>query len=246
MQRSVKTSSCALVALLGASVAAQAQFGSPQNGQSQGTTRQQPRAVQPGLNSSTATPASRVVAKVNGDRITDKELQVAVQQQKQSGQVPAEALPQLRTKVLNRLVESRLVEQHVRNSGPKVASDEVESVVTNFERQLQSQGLKLQDYLTSRGLSERGFQKRIHGSLAWQKYQQRQLTEENLQQHLQRNQAQFGTTELARVRNEVVRSYVGQLWQEIVRTEKPKAKIEVTNAGQQQPPTTPPAGFPRP
>lgn len=245
MQRSFKPFSCALMVFLGASTVAQAQFDSPSTGQPQSGSAGQSFANQSPSGESPSSPAQRVVAMVNGDQITDLELQAAVQQQAQSGQVPPEALPQVRNQTLHRLVESRLVEQHVRNAGPQVSPDEIQSVIHTYEQQLQSQGLDLQEYLASRGFTERSFQQRIHGSLAWQKYQQDKLTEENLQQHLEQNQAQFGSTELAQVRNEVIRSYVGQLWKEIVEAEAAKAKIEMLEAEQPSAPTTPPAGFPQ-
>ena len=170
--------------------------------------------------------AADVVATVNGDPITKREVDANLQPQLQGQQVDPQTLQKMEHQVVNQLVESRLVEQYVTENGPAVEQQEIEAVVDRIENQLAAQQIPLPEYLAARGQTEVSFQKRVEGSIAWQKFQQQQLTDENLTQYFRQNQNRFNAESLDQARQEVAAAYVGELWTSIISQMKPKAEIQ--------------------
>ena len=142
-------------------------------------------------------------------------------------QVDAEARQTLQERVLTSLIDSRLVEQQLRKEGPDVSAQEVETVVEQIKGQSAAQGSSLDQVLQSTGLSEKDFEKRIEGSLAWQKYQRQAITEPSLQEYYEQNQGQFGEQPFEQVRPQVAQSYASGLWKSLADKARPDAKIEV-------------------
>ena len=176
-----------------------------------------------------------VIATVNGDPITKKELDVTFQAQLQGmqtqlkdGQLDAEAAEKLRQQAFGKLVESRLVEQYVTEEGPKVEEQEVEKILNGAQEQVKAQGMKFDEFLASRGHTPKSFERRIEGSLAWEKYQQQEMTEEKLRQHFEQNKEQFPVQEYEQARPWIVQSYASQMWTAIVREASKDAEVEMT------------------
>lgn len=178
-----------------------------------------------------------VAATVNGQPITEQEVQASLRPQIQGRQVEPQVAQQLRQQVLGGLIEGRLVEQYAIDSGPQVAGDEVETVIKQFENQLAAQQASLDDYLGSIGHTRKSFENRVEGSLAWQKYQQQQVTPDKLADYFEQNQDQFNAPSLEAAQQEVANALVTEMWQDIVTEMKPKAEIRVT-------PTQPAEGQP--
>lgn len=197
---------------------------------------QQPRQPQAQQRQQPQQPATQpaVVATVNGDPITRAEVQVNLQSQTQGRQVAPEVQQQLRKQVIDSLIESRLVEQYALKQGPDVEEKEVGAVIDRFKEQLKQQGVTFDDFLRSRGYTEESLEKRISGSLAWQKYQQEQLSEEKLREFYDENKEQFGSAGFDEARQKVAQAYVTELWQEAVEKMRPKAKIEKKKTAQSQ------------
>lgn len=175
-------------------------------------------------------PQAAVVATVNGDAITRTEVQQNVEQQVAGRQVAPEVKEQLRKQVLDSLIESRLVEQYARKEGPDVKDQEVEAVIDRFKQQLKQQSMSFDEFLRSRGYTEDILQKRVEGSLAWQKYQQEQLTESNLREFFDQNKETFGDAGFDEARQKVAQAYVTELWQDAVKEMRPKAEIKTSEA----------------
>ena len=217
------TTAC-LCATLAVHTTAFGQFGdqpTPTQGGAQPPAQQQAAPEQPAA-------TQNVVAMVNGDPITVTEYSSALEPQlKQVNPADPNAAQQVRQQVMNGLIESRLVEQHLISNGPEVTDEEVSGVIDRYKQQVESQGVPFSQFMESRGYTEQGLSKRIQGSIAWQKFQQEQLTEENLKKHLEENQAQFQTDQLEQVQQQVAQSYLTTLYHQIVEETKPNAKIEV-------------------
>lgn len=228
------------LALCGTATLAQAQFGDqPQQGQQAQPQQGQPGQAQPGQapgQQAQPVPTQQVVAKVNGEAITEAELKAALDPQlQQTGQSDPQAVAQLRQQVLNSLIESRLVEQYVINEGPQVPEQEVTSIIDNYAEQVEAQGMKFDEFLASSGYTKQTLQRRVQGSLAWRKYQEQELTDERLQQHFEQNKAQFPTEEFEEAKPQVAQSFVNKLWTDIVTETQPEAKIEVIDQEPAQP-----------
>lgn len=212
---------CAVVAFSSiAAGKASAQFQAP------GGQAQQPQAAgQP----QPAAPAAKAVAVVNNEPITETEFRTALENHLQrtgAGNDP-NAVREAQQQVMSGLVESRLVEQHLISKGPEVPPQEVRQVIDRYKQQMEAQGVGFQQFLRNTGYDERTLQRRIQGSLAWQKYQEREVTEENLQQHFRENQERFAADEFEQAKPLVQQSYVNTLWTDIVEQAKPQAKIEM-------------------
>ncbi len=189
-----------------------------------------------------------LVARVNGQAITQTEFRNNVQSTLQSQQRMGEPEPapqdmeKIHQQVLDGLIESRLVEQFVLENGPTVNADEIDAVLRSFEQQLQTQKLTLAEYLESTAQTKDHLRNRIKGSLAWQKFQQEKMSPENLRQFYQQHQEQFGGMSYEEAQQQVSQLYVQALWSEIVAKMKPQAEIEIVGArptSPQRPPRQP-------
>lgn len=207
----------ASAAALGSSGAANAQFEAPG-----GQPQQQPAQA----------PPTQAVAVVNDEPITKTEFQTALQARlRQGGGDDPGAVQKAQQEVIRGLVESRLVEQHLIKKGPQVPPQEVKAVIDQYKEQMQAQGVGFQQFLQSSGYTEDALQRRIQGSLAWQKYQQKEMTEEKLQQHFAENEDRFPANDFEQAKPMVQQSYANTLWAQIVETARPDAEIEVKGLG---------------
>ncbi len=188
----------------------------------------------------------QLVAKVNGDGITEAEFQnnvqstIQAQRQAADPQRPPPSPQVVHQQVLEALIESRLVEQHLREH-VDVASGEIDNVLAGFEQQLQAQQLTMDAFLAELGQSEQDLRKRVEGSLAWQKFQERQLAPEKLQAYYQQNRQQFGERSFEEVEPMLPQLYVQDLWNGIVARMRPDAEIQVFRDQQPAAPETPQA-----
>jgi hypothetical protein len=231
-------------------VEAVAQHGTPTPQPVSPTEQAQRQPAQPPLLAPEANKQQEYVAMVNGEGITPTELESQVQstlqalrqQQPNEQQRPGpQEMQRLYQKVLENLIESRLVEQFVRENGPDVAAKEVDDVFKRVEQQLQTEGTNLKQYLAVQKQTPDDLRKRIEGSLAWQKFQQEQMTPEKLQRFYQAEKQRFGDASLEQVQPQVAQLFTAQLWEDVVNQAKSDAKIQVaTPQGQGQTPQTPP------
>jgi uncharacterized membrane protein YheB (UPF0754 family) len=207
---------------------------------------QQPQQAQPAQQTPQRSQPD-VMVTVNGDPITEREVNLAVQRelqeiqardpQQQQQQLGPEIVKQIKPKAIDGLIESRLVEQYAIDKGPDVAEQEIDASIDHLKAQLQEQGTSFDQFLVSQGHTRETFQDRIKGSIAWHKLQNQQATDEKLGQFFQENQDQFGAENFDQVRSQVANAYVDQLWKQIIAQMRPNAEIVI--AGQQRPQATP-------
>lgn len=201
----------------------------PQSQQQQSPNPGQPApAAQQAQNSK-----SKAVALVNGEPITKPEFQQQVRQEafgQQPGSVEESAL---KKQALESLIESRLVEQFVRQSNAvSVSGEEVDAVIANIKTELSKQQLTFDDYLSSRGYSEALFRKRIEGSLGWQQFQRQNLKADVLQEFFAENRQKFPADKNFQESQQLVaQAYSQMLWKDIISTTKPRADIKIVDPG---------------
>ncbi len=220
----------ASAATLGFSGVASAQFEAPGGQAQQGQAQQQPAQA----------PPTEAVAVVNDEPITKTEFQTALEARlRQGGGNDPAAVQQAQKEVIEGLVESRLVEQHLIKKGPEVPPQEVKAVIDQYKEQMQAQGVGFDQFLQSSGYTEDALQRRIEGSLAWQKFQEQEMTEDKLQQHFTENEDRFPADDFEQAKPMVQQSYANTLWAKIVETARPQAEIEVKSLGQPNVPNRP-------
>lgn len=157
-----------------------------------------------------------------------------------------QAAERLRKQALNTLIESRLIEEYVIEEGPDVESQEVESVINRIKQQLADQNVDFRQFLAMQGYTEQNFSKRIEGSLAWQKYQQEQMTPDKLQAFFKENQDHFQAETFEEAQQQVIQAYAESLWRAIVRQMQPDAKIEIAESAAAATPGPAQQGLPAP
>lgn len=205
---------CALL-----TTAAQAQQAQPLGG---GQPAAQGEAAQP--------PAGQVVATVDGEPITQQEVQTTLQPQLQGQQVTEAQMQEMQQQVVNSLIESRLVEQYLRDNGPDVDAQEVQQTMGQLEQQLAAQQASMEDFLASRGYTPDMLRRRIEGSIAWQKLQQQEAANEpQLQQYFEQNREQFQEPEFDQAKDQVLSAYLGDVYRGIVAETKEKAEVRIVD-----------------
>ncbi len=190
-------------------------------GQAPQAIGQPPQAAQP-----PAAPQPTVVVTVNGDPISQQEVQANLQPRIQGQQVDPQSLQTMQNEVINGLIDGRLVEQYAIENGPPVEQQEVAEVLERLDEQLATQQVSMQEFLASRGDTEQSIRQRVKGSLAWRALQEKQLTEENLNRYFQQHQDRFNAESIDQVRDQVASAYMEQLWTSIVREMRSEAEIQ--------------------
>jgi len=219
----------------------------PRPAQPQPLPQERPQAAQPAPPQSPSAEHRQFVAAVNGEGITRSELEeqvgTAMQARRQQPGGQAQSTPQelqrLRRQVLANLIEARLIEQHMRDQGPDVATAEVDRVIEAVRKNLQAEGKTLDQYLASREQTAEEFQKRIEGALAWEKFQRQEMSPQNLKKLYEDERQRFGEASFEQVQPQLLQLYSSKLWNDIVAHVKPKAKIEVAEPQPAAPRTSP-------
>jgi len=180
-----------------------------------------------------------VIATVNGQAITKPEFEASVEQrlgelqrsaQTQGQPLGEDVVQRVKQDTLDTLIESRLVEQYVTEQGPTVEKQEIDSAIEGVKQQLSTQQVPFEKFLEMRGHTEESFEQRIEGSLAWQKFQQQQVSAEKLKQFFEANKEAFQAESFEQAQQQVVQSYVATLWSDIVRAMKPNAEIKLAGS----------------
>jgi len=217
-----------------------AQYAPPpsrQSAQAQPGPRGQAESAQPMPESAQPAPRSGgdYVAMVNGETITRAEFREQVQstlkvhreRNPEQPQPSPQEVQNIHQRVLDTLIEARLVEQYVREHGPNVEEGEIERVMEGLRQNLASQGIAYEQYLMANKQTDKELRKRIEASLAWQKYQRERMTPDKLREFYEKQRQRFGENTFEQVQPQVTQLYTGKLWNDIVHDMKPKAKIQV-------------------
>ncbi|NUQ64840.1 MAG: peptidylprolyl isomerase [Pirellulales bacterium] len=163
-------------------------------------TAQQPQSKQaaPPVRSVGADPKATesVVAVVNDEKITDTELNAAVNGQLRGRQAPPERVQELRGLVLQLLVDRRLIGQFLAEK--KIAADpnEVDSIITDIKKQVADAGRSFEDVLKMQGQTEDSLRKRIAADLAFRKYAETGVTDAAAQEYFKAHQQELDGTEV--------------------------------------------------
>src|SRR5690606_36869643 len=113
--------------------------------------------------------------------------------------------------------------------GPEVKDEEVQQNLEQFRKQVEAQQIPFGQFLQSQGHTEQSIRKRIRGSLAWQRFREEQLTDEQLQAYFRQHKDQFQADDFDQARPQVAQAYLGAVWENIVQTMRPEAKIELAS-----------------
>lgn len=158
--------------------------------------QQPPGTASPGSPPAAQPPQSAPAATVNGEPISEAEVQSRLQMQLQGQNVTAEMMDQVRQQVLESLIDTRLVEQYALENSPEVDAKIFEGVLANVRQQLEGQGTTLSQYLQTRGQDEDSFRRQIQASIAWQQLLAEETSPEKLKAYFSENKEQFDGTQV--------------------------------------------------
>ena len=156
-------------------------------------------AAQPVLSA----PVSRIVAVVNGDMITSRELDKALTPELVGQQIDAKKNPEMvamvRKAVLDRMIDEKILLQQAKKDGIKISDEQADA---HFEQGIKASQLSREQFLeqlAKEGLTEKAAREKSRTQLTIQQLMNRNVlrkivvTEEEVNEYYRKNMAGFAT-----------------------------------------------------
>lgn len=141
-------------------------------------------------------PTVKTVATVGDRKITSTELDDMVRSQLQGRPVPPEVMPQIRSQILQSMIDNILVTQFVAAKGVKAEPADVEAMIANIKKQLADTGVELATVLKARGMTEQTMREQIASEMAVEKYVKSAVTDEQAQAYFNAHKKEFDGTQV--------------------------------------------------
>lgn len=142
-------------------------------------------------------PVPNVLATVDGRPITDRELEFELARVVGQRQLTPTALRQLRETALAQWIDRRLVTTYLEQNGFGAKSQEIDRELQRIRKRLEQQQLTLDQYLQRSGLTQDQLRERVAWQIAWPRFLERYLTDENLDRYFQQHRRDFDGTEVS-------------------------------------------------
>jgi peptidyl-prolyl cis-trans isomerase C len=149
-----------------------------------------------GLTQPPAAPSSAVAATVNGESITLAELDVALGASIPTVPLTVSQRRQLRTSLLNELIDDRLLKQFLAKSGTKVDPAEIEAQMTLLTVKLRKENRTLAAYLKETGQTEAQLRADWTAAVQLSNHVKQQATDEQLKAYFAANRDHFDKVEV--------------------------------------------------
>jgi parvulin-like peptidyl-prolyl isomerase len=146
--------------------------------------------------SESATPAE-VLATVDGQPITDRELKRELDRVVKGRDLSPSALQPLRDAALTQLIDRRLVAAHMRQNGFGASPQELDRELQRIRKRLEQQQLTVDQYLQRTGLTADELCRTIEWQIGWPRFLERYLTDENIERYFQQHRRDFDGTEVS-------------------------------------------------
>jgi peptidyl-prolyl cis-trans isomerase C len=144
------------------------------------------RAQNPG---NTGKPA----AVVNGEPISVAELDAAVKMMSgpSAVQVPDSRRRQMRMDALAMLMDNLLIQQFLRQNGPRIDPYDITKYIGELEGALKKENKKLADFLTESAITEAQLRAQVTTALQWREYTKNRISDADVQQYYTENKDFF-------------------------------------------------------
>jgi parvulin-like peptidyl-prolyl isomerase len=137
-------------------------------------------------------PVTRVVAAtVNDDPIYADQVERELRRALKGRQADAGALKFLTAKTLQQLIDRQLILAWLAEKGRAATDQDVQLAQTQLEKRLAAREITLADYATRLGMQAGDLPRALRWQLSWQRFLDRYLSDVNLKNYFQRNQAKF-------------------------------------------------------
>ena len=146
-----------------------------------------------------AAPVSRIVAVVNGDMITSRELERAVKPEFIGQQIDPQKKPELakmvRDAVLDRMINEKILMQQAEKDGIKIADDEIDGTIESLIKESQLSREDFFKQMAKDGVTEKQLRDRARLQMLTQRVMSRNVvnkvvvTEEEINEYYRKNMA---------------------------------------------------------
>jgi parvulin-like peptidyl-prolyl isomerase len=137
------------------------------------------------------------LATVDGQPITERDRERELARVLGQRELTPVALRQLRDAALTQLIDRRLATEYLEQNGFAAKGQEVDRQLQRIRKRLEQQQLTLDQYLQRAGLTNDRLRETVAWEIAWPRFLERHLTEENLERYFQQHRRDFDGTEMA-------------------------------------------------
>jgi parvulin-like peptidyl-prolyl isomerase len=141
-------------------------------------------------------PQRAVAARIDGEPVFEVEAEVEVRRAYGDRKLEGAERQRMLKAALDQVVDRRLVLAYLTKTGQAASSQDVDFALAQYDKDLKSQDLTLDQHLKQVGLTAADLRRSLAWKLSWQRYLDKQLTEANLEKYFDRYRREFDGTQL--------------------------------------------------
>ena len=141
--------------------------------------------------------AAAVLATVDGQPVTDRELERELARVVRQRELTPAALRQLRETTLAQLIDRLIASKYLEQNGFGANAQEIDRELQRIRKRLEQQQLTLDQYLQRSGLTTGALRQTVAWQIAWPRFLEHHLTDQNLERYFQQHRRDFDGTEVA-------------------------------------------------
>jgi parvulin-like peptidyl-prolyl isomerase len=138
----------------------------------------------------------KVVARLNGEPIHANEVENELKQAYGDRQLSDDERKPLFKAALDQVIDRRLVMQYLLTSNDIASEQDVAVALAQFEKELKSQNLTLEQHCEKVGLTTDDVRRSLTWKISWKRYCEKYLTPQNLEKYFDRYRREFDGTQL--------------------------------------------------
>lgn len=137
-----------------------------------------------------------IAARVNGEAVHAAEVDAEFRRAYGDRDFSEKEREELKKAALEQIIDRRLVLAYLTKTGQAASAQDIDLSLSQFQKDLQSQNLTWEQHLGQVGLRVEDVRRTLTWKLSWQRYLEKQLTEQNLEKYFQRYRRDFDGTQL--------------------------------------------------
>lgn len=137
-----------------------------------------------------------VAARIDGEPVSAVEVQTELRRAYGERPIAEGERQRLFRAALDQVIDRRLILAQLARTGQAASGQDIDLALAQFEKDLQSQNLTLEQHLQQVGLILDDIRRSLAWKLSWQRYLARHMTDENLQKYFERYRREFDGTQL--------------------------------------------------
>lgn len=137
-----------------------------------------------------------VVARVDGEPITVREVDREIRIAFPNRQIADEAQTLVRQKAVEQVIKRRLILKWLEETGRSASADDIRRAMTQLRERLQKLGSTLDEFLKQQDLDEAGLERSLAWQIGWQRYLDQQLVDSNLEKYFLKHRIEFDGSEV--------------------------------------------------